>query len=144
MIAARAVLFKECMTQEYQCYQKQVVRNAKALAQGCKDEGLKLVTDYVESGREAELLLESVGIVTNKNLIPFDTLNSNLTSGIRIGSPLMTTRGAKEDEMRRIGQLIGITLKNKENSQTLDDIRKEVDRITEQYPIFSEEWVPGK
>lgn len=154
MIAARAVLFKECMTQEYQCYQKQVVRNAKALAQGCKDEGLKLVTDgtdthlalvkvtdYVESGREAELLLESVGIVTNKNLIPFDTLNSNLTSGIRIGSPLMTTRGAKEDEMRRIGQLIGITLKNKENSQTLDDIRKEADRITERYPMFSEEWV---
>ena len=97
MIAARAVLFKECMTEKYREYQKQVVKNAKSLAKGCMDEGLQLVTggtdnhlalvkvtDFVESGREAELLLESVGIVTNKNLIPFDTLNSNLTSGIRI------------------------------------------------------------
>lgn len=153
MIAARAVLFKECMTKEYQEYQKQVLLNAKALAQGCVDEGLSLVsggtdthlalvkvTDFVESGREAELLLESVGIVTNKNLIPFDTLNSNLTSGIRIGSPLMTTRGAKENEMRNIGRLIGRTLKNKDNEEELNKIRNEVDKITDKYPMFAEEW----
>ena len=153
MIAARAVLFKECMTKEYQEYQKQVLLNAKALAQGCVDEGLSLVsggtdthlalvkvTDFVESGREAELLLESVGIVTNKNLIPFDTLNSNLTSGIRIGSPLMTTRGAKENEMRNIGRLLGRTLKNKDNEEELNKIRNEVDKITDKYPMFAEEW----
>lgn len=154
MIAARAVLFKECMTPEYQEYQKQVLKNAKALAQGCLEEGLELVsggtdthlalvrvTDFVESGREAELLLESVGIVTNKNLVPFDKLNSNLTSGIRIGSPLMTTRGAKEEEMRRIGHLIGRTLKNKNNAQELDEIRRIVDDITDNYPMFAKEWL---
>lgn len=155
MIASRAVLFKECMTPEYQCYQQQVIKNARALAEGCMDEGLALVTggtdthlalvrvtDFVESGREAELLLESVGIVTNKNLVPFDTLNSNLTSGIRIGSPLMTTRGAKEEEMQHIGQLIGVTLKNRDNTEKLDEIRNEVDRITNKYPMFAEEWIP--
>lgn len=154
MIAARAVLFKECMTKEYQNYQKQVLYNAKALAEGCMEEGLELVsggtdnhlmlvkvTDYIASGRDAELLLESVGIVTNKNLIPYDTLNSNLTSGIRIGSPLMTTRGAKEDEMRKIGRLIGKTLKNKNVESALDEIRWEVDRITDKYPMFAEEWI---
>ena len=155
MIAARAVLFKECMTDEYREYQKQVVKNAKALAKGCMDEGLQLVTegtdnhlalvkvtDFVGSGREAELLLESVGIVTNKNLIPFDTLNSNLTSGIRIGSPLMTTRGAKEEELEHIGHLIGLTLKNKDNKEELTWIRKEVGTITGKYPMFSDEWMP--
>lgn len=154
MIAARAVLFKECMTPEYQEYQKQVIKNAKALAQGCLEEGLELVsggtdthlalvkvTDFVESGRDAELLLESVGIVTNKNLIPFDKLNSNLTSGIRIGSPLMTTRGAKEEEMRRIGHLVGRTLKNKNNAQELEEIRRTVDEITDNYPMFAKEWM---
>ena len=154
MIAARAVLFKECMTSEYQCYQQQVVKNARALAQGCMDEGLKLVTggtdthlalvrvtDFVESGREAELLLESVGIVTNKNLVPFDTLNSNLTSGIRIGSPLMTTRGAKEGEMEHIGHLIGNTLKSKNDKEKLNHIAEEVKKIAIRYPMFSDEWV---
>ena len=153
MIAARAVLFKECMTTEYQKYQRQVLLNAKALAKGCVDEGLQLVsggtdthlalvkvTDLIDSGREAELLLESVGIVTNKNLIPFDTLNSNLTSGIRIGSPLMTTRGAKEEEMRNIGRLLGRTLKNKNNESELEKIRAEVDKITDRYPMFADEW----
>lgn len=157
MIAARAVLFKECMTPQYQEYQKQVLKNAKALAQGCMDQGLSLVsggtdthlalvkvTDWVESGRQAELLLESVGIVTNKNLIPFDELNSNLTSGIRIGSPLMTTRGAKEEEMQYIGNLIGKTLKNAKKPQELDKIRKKVDEITDKYPMFADEWNVGK
>ncbi len=154
MIAARAVLFKECMTPEYQEYQKQVLKNAKALAQGCLEEGLELVsggtdthlalvkvTDFIENGREAELLLESVGIVTNKNLIPYDKLNSSLTSGIRIGSPLMTTRGAKEQEMLTIGHLIGKTLKNKNNVQELDGIRRIVDEITDSYPMFAKEWL---
>ena len=98
------------------------------------------MTDFVDSGREAELLLESVGIITNKNLIPFDPLSSNLTSGIRIGSPLMTTRGAKEQEMEYIGNLIGRTLKNKNNQEELDKIKQEVVAITAKYPMFAEEW----
>ena len=155
MIAARAVLFKECMTKEYQKYQKQVIKNAKALVQGCVDEKLPLVsggtdthlalvkvTDYVDSGRTAELLLESVGIITNKNVIPFDKKDSSQTSGIRIGSPLMTTRGVKEGEMRLIGRLIGRTLKHSEDEKELEHIRKIVDSITEKYPLFSDEWIP--
>ena len=98
----------------------------------------------IESGREAELLLESVGIVTNKNLIPFDTLNSNLTSGIRIGSPLMTTRGAKEAEMEYIGHLIGNTLKSKDDKDKLNHIAEQVKKIVNRYPMFSDEWVVMK
>lgn len=155
MIAARAVLFKECMTKEYQSYQMQVLKNAKALAEGCRDEDLKLisggtdthlalvkVTDYIDSGREAELLLETVGIITNKNLIPFDVLSSNLTSGIRIGSPLMTTRGVKEREMYEIGRLLGQVLKCKEDKKRLEEIALQVQQLAEAYPMFSEEWVP--
>lgn len=154
MIAARAVLFKECMTEEFKDYQKQVVKNAKALARGCLEEGLTLVsggtdthlalvkvTDFVDSGREAELLLESAGLITNKNLIPFDTLSSNLTSGIRIGSPLMTTRGAKEEEMQGIGRMIGTILKNKNSTEVLNKIRRKADEITDKYPLFASEWM---
>ena len=155
MIAARAILFKECMTEEFRLYQKQVLKNAKALERGCKEGGLELVSggtdthlvvikipNTISSGKEAELLLESVGIITNKNVIPFDKLSSDLTSGIRIGSPLMTTRGAKEDEMFKIGGMIAKVLKNKDNAILLEEIKKEVDNITSKYEIFSEEWIP--
>lgn len=157
MIAARAVLFKECMTEEYREYQRQVLLNAKALGRGCMKMGLELVsggTDThllvvkipkgIESGKEAELLLESVGIITNKNVIPFDTLPPHLTSGIRIGSPLMTTRGAKEEEMELIGSLIGEVLYNKEDKEKLEEIRRKVEEITAKYEMFSEEWLPKK
>ena len=100
---------------------------------------LAKVTEFVKSGREAELLLESVGIITNKNLIPFDTLSSDLTSGIRMGSPLMTTRGAKE-ELYKIGCLVVNTLKNKDNEVELEKIRTEVESIVGRYELFSEEW----
>lgn len=157
MIAARAVLFKECMTKEFRNYQIQVLKNAEALAKGCMEEGLTLisggtdthlvlakVTDFVESGREAELLLESAGLITNKNLIPFDPLNSNLTSGIRIGSPLMTTRGAKEEEMQEIGRLIGKVLKNKNQTEELNKVKRRIDDITDMYPMFADEWMAIK
>lgn len=155
MIAARAVLFKECMSEEYRLYQKQVIKNAKALELGCKEGGLELVSsgtdthlilikipDTMSSGKEAELLLESVGIITNKNVIPFDKLSSDLTSGIRIGSSLMTTRGAKEEEMFKIGGMIAKVLKNKNDLTLLEEIKKEVDNITDKYKMFSEEWIP--
>lgn len=156
MIAARAVLFKECMTQEYQRYQRQVLKNAAALARGCMKSRIPVitggtdnhmalikVTDFVSSGKQAELLLESVGIITNKNLIPSDTLSPQLTSGIRIGSSLMTTRGAREEEMERIADLIARTLKSAEDSSELDRIRVQVLEIANRYPMFSEEWKPS-
>lgn len=154
MLAARAVLFKECMQPEFQAYSLQVLKNAEALAKGCNDEGLRLVTggtdthmvmldvtNLISSGQEAETLLNRIGLVTNKNPIPYESLPMSQTSGIRIGSPVMTTRGAKEDTMYRIGVLLGRTLKNKENNEVLDEIAAEVKEIATSYPKFSSEWV---
>lgn len=154
MLAARAVLFKECMTNEFHLYSKQVMLNAKALANGCSDEGIRLitggtdthmvvldVTNLIESGLKAEMTLSNVGLITNKNMIPFDKFPPNITSGIRIGSPIMTSRGAKEDEMYNIGRLIGRTLKNYNSAEILDEISEEVYKIAISYPAFSSEWI---
>lgn len=154
MLAARAVLFKECMQPEFKLYAKQVCANAKALAQGCADEGMRLitggtdthmvmldVTPLIPSGQEAENVLNSVGLVANKNMIPFDTLPPSVASGIRLGSPIMTTRGAKEEEMTRIGHLVGKTLKNYQNTDVLKEIVAEVEAIATSHPMFSSEWI---
>lgn len=154
MLAARAVLFKECMQPEFKAYAMQVCANAKALAKGCEEEGMRLitggtdthmvmidVTPLILSGQEAETVLNSVGIVTNKNMIPFDTLPPSMASGLRIGSPTMTTRGAKEEEMKHIGHLVGKTLKNYQNEAILAEIRAEVEKIAVSHPMFSPEWI---
>ena len=154
MLAARAVLFKECMQPEFKAYAMQVCANAKALAKGCEEEGMRLitggtdthmvmidVTPLIPSGQEAETVLNSVGIVTNKNMIPFDTLPPSMASGLRIGSPTMTTRGAKEEEMKHIGHLVGKTLKNYQNEAILAEIRAEVEKIAVSHPMFSPEWI---
>lgn len=154
MLAARAVLFKECMQPEFKLYAKQVCANAKALAKGCAEEGLRLitggtdthmvmldVTPLIPSGQEAETVLNSVGLVANKNMIPFDTLPPSVASGVRLGSPTMTTRGAKEEEMVRIGHLVGKTLKNYQNQAVLQEIAKEVEAIATSHPMFSSEWI---
>lgn len=156
MLAARAMLFKECLSEEFQEYGRQVIKNAAALAKGCTDEGLRLitggtdnhmvmldVTSVIASGQEAENILNSVGIVTNKNMIPFDQLPPNIASGLRIGSPLMTTRGAKGEELYRIGRLLGQTLKNSKQPEKLEEIKNTVASITQSYPMFSEEWYPA-
>lgn len=155
MIAARAVLFKECMSEEFKLYSKQVLRNAQALAKGCLSQGMRLITGGTEthlivadvtalipSGREAEDILNSVGIVTNKNMIPFDPLPPNISSGIRIGSPFLTTRGVKEKEMYDIGVLVGKVLQNHNQPDILEKIRKQVAEIAAQYPLFADEWLP--
>lgn len=154
MVVARSVLFKECMTKEYQAYGKQVVLNAKALAEGCAAAGMRVVTGgtdnhmvlvdvskIVANGQVAEDILESVGIIANKIDIPFVRLESGMPAGLRIGSPDMTTRGAKEDTLYRIGELIGITLKNTEDAAKLAAVASEVKAIAAKYPDFSEEWL---
>ncbi len=154
MLAARAVLFKECMEPEFKAYAKQVVLNAKALVKGCEEEGLRIitggtdthmvmldVTSLVPSGQVAETILNQVGLVTNKNMIPFDQLLPSVASGIRIGSSIMTTRGAKEEALYHIGRLLGRTLKNYENGEVLEQISKEVRDIAISYPMFSSEWI---
>lgn len=154
MLAARGVLFQELLQPEFKEYAKQVCLNAKALARGCKDEGMRLitggtdthmvmldVTPVIANGQEAETLLCSLGIITNKNMIPYDTLPPSLGSGLRIGSPTMTTRGAKEEEMYNIGRMLGRGLKNKDNPAVLDEIRQEVYKIATSHPMFSSEWI---
>lgn len=154
MLAARGVLFYELLQPEFKVYAKQICLNAKALAKGCADEGMRLITGGTDThmvmidvtplgvnGQEAETLLNSLGIVTNKNMIPYDQLPPSLASGLRIGSPTMTTRGAKEEEMEHIGHLLGRALKNKGNQTVLDEIATEAKKIATAYPMFSSEWV---
>ena len=155
MIASRAVLFKEAMTPEYKAYQQQVAKNAVALADELIKCGLRVVSggtethlvlvdirDLIPNGRMAEDVLHDVGIVTNKNMIPYDPQPANLASGIRIGSPALTTRGFKEDDMREVAQLLAKTLKNRENPEVLAEVREAVARKAAQYPMFAKEWIP--
>ena len=154
MLAARGVLFYELLQPEFKAYAKQVCLNAKALAKGCADEGLRIITGGTDThmvmldvtsvgvnGLEAETLLNDVGLVANKNMIPFDLLPPSCGSGLRIGSPTMTTRGAKEAEMEHIGHLLGKALKSKDDPAVLDEIAAEVKRLATSHPMFSSEWV---
>lgn len=154
MVVARSVLFKECMTKEFAAYGKQVVANAKALAEGCSASGMRLVSggtdnhmvlvdvsQLVANGQVAEDMLEAVGIIANKISIPFVRLADGMPAGLRIGSPDMTTRGAKEDTFYRIGELIGKTLTSKGDAAILAQVKAEVAQIAAQYPDFSPEWL---
>ncbi len=146
-IAAKAVCFKEALTDEFKTYQQQVVKNAKKLAETLMSEGFKLVsggtdnhlmlvdlTDTGVTGKEAEKMLDDVGITVNKNAIPFDTKSPFITSGIRIGTPASTSRGFKEDDMVEVGKLIALTIKDFDNSQ--DEIRKRVQALCDKHPLY--------
>ncbi len=154
MIASRAVLFKECMTPEYRAYQQQVAKNAEALADELKKCGLRLVAGgtqthlvlvdvrgLISTGRQAEEVLESVGIVVNKNMIPYDPQPANLASGIRIGSPALTTRGFKEEDIRETARLLAETLKHCDNREKLQEISAKVREKAMRYPMFAKEWI---
>lgn len=146
-ISAKAVCFKEALAPEFKVYQQQVIKNADALAQGLVSEGFKLVsggtdnhlillnlTETGVTGKEAEKLLDEVGITVNKNAIPFDTKSPFITSGIRIGTPASTSRGFKEEDMQEIANLIKLTLTDFENSQ--DEIRTRVKALCDKYPMY--------
>lgn len=155
MIAARAAQAKESMTVEFVDYQKQVLKNARVLAAILKKEGLRLVSNgttthlilvdvsnLITSGKKAEEVLEKVGIVVNKNMIPYDKLTPKVTSGIRIGTPALTTRGLEEKEIQNVGQLLASTLKNHNNEEALKKIAEEVRNIANKYPLFNDKWMP--
>ncbi len=146
-IAAKAVCFKEALSPEFKVYQKQVVKNAKALAEALKEEGFKLVSGGTDNhlilvdltpmdvtGKDAEKLLDEVGITVNKNAIPFDTRSPFVTSGIRIGTPATTSRGFVEEDMKEIATLIKLTITDFENSQ--DEIRRRVEALCKKYPLY--------
>ncbi len=149
IIAAKAVCFQQAMTPEFREYQAQIVRNAQALAQQLIEEGLRLVSGGTDNhlmlvdlrpigmtGKQAQALLEEVGITVNKNTIPFDPNPPMVTSGIRIGTPAVTTRGMREPEMRLIGHWIAEVLKNPENEKVKAEARAVVRRLTEQFPLY--------
>ena len=148
VIASKAICFKEALSDDFKEYQTQIVKNAKALAESLKEAGFKLVsngtdnhlmlidlTDSGVTGKEAEHMLDEVGITANKNAIPFDKQSPFITSGIRIGTPATTTRGFKEDDMKEIAKLIKLTISDFDNSQ--DEIRQRVSALCKKYPLYN-------
>jgi glycine hydroxymethyltransferase len=149
VIAAKAVAFQEALHPEFQAYQEQVVNNAKALAAALTEKGFNLVSGGTDNhlmlvdlrnknitGKEAENLLDEVGVTVNKNAIPFDPESPFITSGIRIGTPAATSRGMKEDAMREIAEIINITIAHKDDRAYLVKARAMVAALVEKYPLY--------
>lgn len=147
VIAAKAVSFKEALQKDFVDYQTQIVKNAKALALGLMDKGFKLVSDGTDNhlmlvdltnkgitGKEAQYKLDEVHITCNKNGVPFDTQSPFVTSGIRLGTPAVTARGMKEDEMTVIADLISRTLTDYEGS--FDYVTSKVKEICDRHPLY--------
>lgn len=150
IIAAKAICFKEALQPEFKEYQKQVVKNAKILANTLLENEINLVTGGTDNhlilidlrgtgitGKELEDRLGSVGIIVNKNAIPFDAENKNTTSGVRIGTPAVTSRGMKDYEMEIIGDLIATTIKDF-NESNKESIKSEVKELCKQFPLYKE------
>ena len=150
VIAAKAVAFKEALSENFVEYQKQVIANAKCLAQFLSDQGYKIVSGGTDThlmlvdlrpqditGKDAEAALEKAGITVNKNTVPFETRSPFVTSGIRIGTPALTSRGMKEDEMRVIGGLIVQTLEKVEDDALHALTLKKVRDLCDRFPLHS-------
>jgi len=148
VIAAKAVAFKEALSEDFVTYQKQVIANAKCLAQFLIDQGYKIVSGGTDThlmlvdlrpqditGKDAEAALEKAGITVNKNTVPFETRSPFVTSGVRIGTPALTTRGMKENEMRKIGEMIVQTLEKVGDDSLHAQTRKKVRELCDQFPL---------
>ncbi len=149
IIAAKAVCFKQALQPEFKLYQQQVVKNAQVIAQVFKLEGFRIISGGTDThlvlidvstngltGAEAEKILEEAGIVVNKNTIPFDPKPPKITSGIRIGTPIITTRGLKEKEVEEIASYMCEILKNSQNENLRKRIREKIKKICEQFPFY--------
>lgn len=147
VIAGKAVCFGEALRDDYKVYMKQVVKNAKALAEELKSYGFRLVSGGTDNhlilvdlttknitGKDAEKLLDSVGITVNKNTIPFETLSPFVTSGIRIGTPAVTTRGFREEQMKKIAYFINYVIEHRD--EDLTSVEKQVRELCSNYPIY--------
>ena len=148
VIAAKAVCFAEALKPEFKAYQQQVINNARVLADTLMKHGVKLVSGGTDNhlmlvdlsnegitGKELEKLLDDVHITANKNGIPFDTQKPTITSGLRLGTPSVTSRGMKEEEMVVIGELIADIIKNKE--EALERSNEKVLKLTERFPLYA-------
>ncbi|MCT4784289.1 MULTISPECIES: serine hydroxymethyltransferase [Exiguobacterium] len=151
VIAAKAVAFGEALQPEFKDYQAQVIKNAQALAAGLEEEGLRIVSGGTDNhlllvdlrgiditGKAAEHALDAAGITVNKNTIPFDPASPFVTSGIRLGTAAMTTRGFKEDDMREVARLIGRVLTNHEDEDVLKAAHEAVRHLTAKFPLYPE------
>jgi glycine hydroxymethyltransferase len=149
VIAAKAVCFQEALQPEFKEYQKQIVANAKTLAEALAAEGFRMVSGGTDNhlmlvdvfsqkvtGKQAEQALERAGITVNKNAIPFDTNPPMVASGIRIGTPAVTTRGLQEPQMQLIAHWISEILHNIEDESIVRSIRSEVEALTEKFPLY--------
>ncbi|MFZ5974569.1 MAG: serine hydroxymethyltransferase [Bacillota bacterium] len=148
IIAAKAVCFKEALTEEFMAYQRQIIANAQALASGLQKNGLRLVSGGTDNhlmlidltpngrtGKTVEKLLENANITVNKNTIPFETQSPFITSGIRVGTPAVTTRGMKEPEMAKIADWIGTVVK--EGEAAVPAIKENVLELCGQFPLYA-------
>ena len=149
VIAAKAIAFGEALQDDFKAYQEQVIENAKALATALEAGGLRIVsggTDnhivlvdvkaYGLTGKQAEEALDEVGITVNKNTIPFDEASPFVTSGIRLGTPAMTTRGFTTEDMTEVGEIIVETLSRLKNDENLNGIHEKVTKLTGKYPLY--------
>ncbi len=149
VIAAKAVAFGEALQPEFKEYAEQVIKNAKVLAAELMSKGLTIVSGGTDThvmlvdvrntgltGKEAEHLLDEIGITANKNTIPFDPASPFVTSGVRLGTPALTTRGLKEDDMKEIADIIAVVLQNPEDTAKHQDAAKRVVALCEKYPLY--------
>jgi glycine hydroxymethyltransferase len=157
VIAAKAVAFKEAQSQQFNAYQRQIINNAKALAEALQAEGFRLVSGGTDNhmmlvdlsvkgitGKEAQEALDRAGITVNKNGIPFDTTGPQITSGIRLGTPALTTRGMKESQMGQIARFISEVLANRDNDQKIAEVREGVRSLCGQFPLYVQRIARGR
>ncbi|WP_410880586.1 serine hydroxymethyltransferase [Myroides sp. DW712] len=148
-IAAKAVAFNEILTDDFTSYAQQIQKNSRAMAEAFLDRGYTIVSGGTDNhlmlvdlsnkgitGKEAEVILENAGVTLNKNMIPYDQQSNAVTSGIRLGTPAITTRGLKQKEMYLIVDWIDEVLKNKDNALKHRQIKEEVQQLMQQYPMF--------
>ena len=149
VIAAKAVAFKEALSDEFKVYQQQVLDNAKALADELVKKGFRIVSGGTDNhlmlvdlrsknitGKEAQFLLDEIGITANRNTIPFEPLSPFVTSGIRLGTPALTTRGLKEEDIREVADIIADVIENREDSAVLEAAKAKVQAICKKFPLY--------
>jgi glycine hydroxymethyltransferase len=152
VIAAKAVSFGEALRDDFKAYQQQIINNATALAQTLSEGGLRLVSGGTDNhlllvdvfmdgkgitGKDAEKALDAVHITVNKNTIPFDTNKPFVASGIRLGTPALTTRGMKEADMKQIGEMIASVIREPESEEVKNKVRQQVAELTARFPMYA-------
>ena len=151
VVAAKAVAFKEALSDEFKVYQQQVLDNAKALADELVKKGFRIVSGGTDNhlmlvdlrsknitGKEAQFLLDEIGITANRNTIPFEPLSPFVTSGIRLGTPALTTRGLKEEDIHEVADIIADVIENREDSAVIETAKAKVQAICKKFPLYEE------